>query len=231
MSSQSLNGLLAGVAEVRALRTRYPVPRRGIATGIEAVAAKAHGRACVVLLSSHLERYIHAVNEEAVDWLNNHRCGLDRFHEEFLLTQSRGAVDELANKSWEKRGSALRNFITTHGPFWTEGGTTGDLLHEPLLTWMKAPKPESLVRFYRLYGIPNIFESVTRSRAAKGALYLGLKELVEKRNNIAHGDAQTEALPMDVTRYLQAVAKFATSADKGMARSLKHMSASKSGPW
>lgn len=231
MSSQALHGLLEGVAEVKALRTRYPVPRRGIATGIEAIAAKAHGRACVVLLNSHFERYVHAVNEEAIDWLNSHHCGLDRFQEVFLLTHSRGAIDELAKKSWEKRGSALRSFISTHGPFWSEGGTTGELLHEPLLSWMKAPKPESLERFYRLYGIPNIFESATRSRAARGTLYLGIKELVEKRNNIAHGDAQTEALPADVTRYLGAVAKFANSADKQMARSLKHMSGFESRPW
>lgn len=231
MTSQALTGLSGGVAEVKALRARYPVPRGGIPTGIEAVAAKAHGRACVVLLSSHLERYIYAVNEEAVDWLNSRCCGLENFCEEFLLIHSRAAIDSLASKSWEKRGSALRDFVAIQAPFWSEGGTTGKLLHEPLLSWMKAPNPKSLERFYRLYGTQNIFEKVTRTQGAKSALYLGIRELVEKRNNIAHGDVQTEALPTDVTRYLSAVSKFANSADKQMARLLKYMSASGDRPW
>jgi hypothetical protein len=230
MSSQSLAGLLAGVDEVRALRTRYPVPRGGIATGVEAVAAKAHGRACVVLLSSHLERYIRALNEEAVEWLNHQNCGLDRFTDEFLLMHSRGVVDDLAKMSWDRRGPALRDFVSAHATFWGAGGSTGAIQHDQLLVWMKAPKPESLVRFFKLYGIENIFNAATRKKATRGALYLGIRELVEKRNNIAHGDAQTEALPTDVTRYLNAVSKFANSADGSLARALKKI-ASTAVPW
>lgn len=231
MSSQSLLGLLAGIDEVKALRSRYPVPRGGIASGVEAVAAKAHGRACVVLLSSHLERYVHAVNEEAMEWLNRQSCSADRFSDDFLLTHSRGAIDDLSKISWNKRGPALRKFVVEHAAFWGLGSNPGTLQHEQLLVWMKAPKPESLIRFYRLYGINNVFNSVTRKQSTRGVLYLGIRELVEKRNNIAHGDAQTEALPTDVTRYLYAVSKFSSSADGFLARALRTITASHKRPW
>lgn len=231
MSSRSLDGIRSGIAEVKALRSHYAVPRGAIPLGTHAVAAKAHGRACVVLLSSHLERYVRSINEESIEWLNFQRCDLGRFPPEFLLTHSRVAVDDLAMKSWEKRGPTLKEFVSTHGRLWSDSGTTGDLQHQPLLSWMKSPKPDSLKRFYRVYGIPNIFDVVTRQHSTKSSLYLGITELVEKRNNIAHGDYQTEALPVDVTKYLNAVDKFASSADKCMARSLRKIAGTGSSPW
>lgn len=230
MTSQALADLLAGVEEVRALRTHYPVPRR-LPTGDKAVAAKAHGRSCVVLLSSHLDRYVYAVNEEAIQWLNACGCSLRRFPEEFLLQHSRGAVDALAERVWERRADPLRDFVRQQGPIWTASGQAGLLEHGELLTWLKSPKPESLVRFYRLYGIENIFKSVTRNASTQSSLYLGIRELVEKRNNIAHGDFQTQALPMDVTRYLIAVRKFATSADLVFARTLAKLADRGQRPW
>lgn len=230
MTSQALADLLAGVEEVRALRAHYPVPRR-LPTGDKAVAARAHGRSCVVLLSSHLDRYVYAVNEEAIQWLNARTCTLGRFPEEFLLQHSRGAVDALAERVWERRADPLREFVKQQAPIWTGSGQTGLLAHEELVTWLKSPKPESLVRFYRLYGIENIFTAVTRSASTRAALYLGIRELVEKRNNIAHGDFQTQALPMDVTRYLSAVSKFAKSADLVFARTLSKLARSSQRPW
>lgn len=231
MSSRALAELLVGADEVRAMRTHYPVPRRGLPTGDKALAAKAHGRACVVLLSSHLDRYIYAVNEEAVDWLNGQSCSLDAFPEEFLLQHSRRPVDSLAELSWERRGASLSSFIASHGPVWSPGGCSGSLDANELVTWLKSPKPESLVRFYRLYGIENIFYSVTRKPSTRGVLYLGIRELVEKRNNIAHGDFQTQATPMDVTRYLTAVRRFGESADKVFARGVRKMAKATAAPW
>lgn len=213
------------------MRTYYPVPKRGLPTGEKALAAKAHGRACVVLLSSHLDRYIYAVNEETVDWLNAQSCALATFPETFLLQQSKIAVDTLAERAWEKRAPLLRSFVATHGAAWAPDGRSGSLEALPLLAWMKAPTPESLIRFYRLYGVPNIFDVITRTKSTRGRLYLGMRELVEKRNNIAHGDFQTQALATDVTRYLTAACKFAVSADKVLARAARRMAGTAIAPW
>jgi hypothetical protein len=231
MTSTALAGLLAGVEEVRSLRTHYPVPRGGIATGVEAVAAKAHGRACVVLLCSHYERYIYAVNEEACEWLNSLQCQLDAFPTSFLLQHTKIPIEELAARDWLNREAALRDFITKHGPIWTGPGVSGQLDHEQMLVWMKAPKPKSLKRFYALYGIDDIFKAVTRNPSTRGDLFFRLGDLVDKRNNIAHGDAQTEALPVDVTAYLNAVSKFSSSADSVLSRTLKKLTGSAARPW
>ncbi|MCA0323840.1 MAG: hypothetical protein LCH60_15015 [Actinobacteria bacterium] len=232
MSSKALLDLVGGIDEVRALRTHFPVPSRGLPTGDKALAVKAHGRACVVLLTSHLERYIYAVNEEAIEWVNSSSCDLSRFPEVFLLQHSQRAVDELAARNWENRAAPLREFVSMYGALWTPPGRAGTLKHGETLTWMKSPAPENLERYYRMYGIKNIFHQITRKPGPRSLLYLGLRELVEKRNNIAHGDAATQALPADVTRYLSAVGKFADSADKALARSLRSLvGAGATAPW
>lgn len=231
MSSKALLDLVGGVDEVRALRTHYPVPSRGFPTGDKALAVKAHGRACVVLLSSHLDRYIYAVNEEAIEWVNSSSCDLSHFPEVFLLQHSQRVVDELSGRNWERRATPLKEFMAIHGPIWTPPGSAGTLKHDEMLTWMKSPAPENLTRFYRMYGITNIFHKITRKPGPRSLLYLGLRELVEKRNNIAHGDAATQALSADVTRYLTAVSKFAQSADKTLAGSLRSMVGTGAAPW
>jgi hypothetical protein len=96
---------------------------------------------------------------------------------------------------------------------------------------MKSPKPKEVIRFYRQYGIPDIFTAVTRKKSARQRLFLDAKELVEKRNLIAHGDASTEALPGDVTRYLWAVEKFARSADGVLSRAIKRIIKGATAPW
>lgn len=231
MTSQALVGLLAGVQEVRALRAYYPVPRRGIATGIEATAVKAHGRASVVLLSSHFERYFYALNEQAIQWLNLQGCTVDRFPEQLLLLHSKQALDEVAEMAWERRAGALRDFVAHQGPLWGAIGVPVILDAEPLLAFMKAPNPKTLKRFFKLYGVEDIFASTTYKAHTRSDYYLTLNELVDKRNNIAHGNAQTEALPLDITHYLDIVERFCRSADKRMGRTLKGIAQSQERPW
>lgn len=229
--SVALHGLITGVEEIRALRSHYPVRAGHLASGFTATAAKAHGRACTVLLSSHFERYIHRINEEAVDWLNGTPRPLSMLPEELLLLHSQEPVDELSRTNWQKRADQLRAFASKDGLLWAPNGATGRLEHERLLVWMKSPKPQEVRRFYRQYGIPDIFSIVTRSKHTRASLWLTLKELVEKRNNIAHGDMQTESLPSDITGYITAVVKFATSADGALARRLRIACGEKATPW
>ena len=215
--STSLDSLLVGVAEVKALRTHFVV--------------RAHGRGCVVLLSSHYERYFYAVNEEAVEWLNSRTCPLSRFPLSFLLQHSQFSINDIAQTAWEKREERLRHFARTESLLWAPEGVTGSLDHSQILTWMKSPKPKDITRFYRHYGIDEVFKAVTRAPGARSQLFFDLKELVEKRNAIAHGDASVEALPADVTRYLSSVAKFTRSADLLLAKKVRQMSGVPIDPW
>ena len=67
MSSPALADLVLGVRDVRALRSFPPkIPLRLARHSLEE-AQIAHRRACVVLLSSHYERYIYGLNESAVE--------------------------------------------------------------------------------------------------------------------------------------------------------------------
>ena len=86
---------------------------------------------------------------------------------------------------------------------------------------MKSPKPREVVRFYRLWGINDIFDAITRKASTKRKLYLKMSELVEKRNNIAHGDIGTETTRKEVREYREIVATFCCRADRQLASKLK----------
>lgn len=231
MGSKSLEGLLTGVKEVNALRGHFAVRRGRIPSGLEADATKAHGRACVVLLSGHYERYFYAINEEAIEWVNAKEFQLQALPLELLLRHSQAPVDALAQTEWKNREKQLKEFIYRDSPLWSVAGKTGTLDHSQLLAWMKSPRTKDVTRLYRQYGIPNVFNSITRASGTRSKLRLDLTELVEKRNGIAHGDASVEALPVDVTRYVKSVEKFAKSADRLLARTICKLARAGEDPW
>jgi hypothetical protein len=96
---------------------------------------------------------------------------------------------------------------------WLGGGVPPNLTSERLLEWMKSPACDDIKRYYLQWGIPNIFGAITRSPKTRGALWRGLTSLVDKRNSIAHGDANMGATQGDVREYKAAVRTFVTRAD------------------
>jgi len=231
MTSTALVGLLSGVKEVQLLREFYPVKAGHLASGNISVAAKAHGRACVVLLSSHFERYLYAINEEAVDWINRERVRTTSLPRDIRLLHSRESIEDLARTDWLKREQKLVDFFASESDLWAPSGVTGSLDHNAFLKWMKAPKPKDVRRYYAQWGIDDIFKGVTRNGSTRSELWLQIASLVDKRNNIAHGDMQTEALPTEITTYARLIKKFCTSADSYFARELKKLCSATSPPW
>jgi hypothetical protein len=69
MSSRALQSLLIALEEVGDLQRANPTPTGAAPSQPETT--RAIGRASVVLLSSHLERYIRNLNEEAVEFVNS----------------------------------------------------------------------------------------------------------------------------------------------------------------
>jgi len=80
--------------------------------------------------------------------------------------------------------------------------------------WMKSPKAKNLARMFRYWQIDDIFSEITTKPHTRLDLVPRLNELVDKRNNIAHGDVTTEASPREVKLYSMAVLAFCQRVDR-----------------
>ncbi len=229
MGSAALSGLLSGLTEIDALQRANPTPLAGGGLTRPSV-VRALGRAEVVLLSGHLERYVRALNEEAATVIVGRKVPAGQLSDDLRLLHSRTPVDHLALAQWDRRGDSLKRFATDEAPIWLDTEAVANLDVDRLLAHMKAPNCKAIVRAFRIWGIPDIFAAITRSPVSKSRLRLRLDELVDKRNNIAHGDLTVEARYLDVVQYRWAVRKFCASADHRMAAALARIS-SAARPW
>lgn len=227
MGSEALGAFVQAVQEVDTLQGTDPTPR-GRAP-VDPAAARVVGRASVVLLSSHFERYLYAVNAEATRAVNSGGAVGEALPETLRLLHSSVSVDEMLKTDWEHRGEKLIAFMRSDAWLW-DTNSPGDLDHERLLIWMKAPTPRNLVRYYRYWEIPDIFDAITRTAHTRTDLWLGLDALVRKRNNIAHGDPTTEATHRDVRTYRDASLRFCERADKQLSRAVAQILRA-SRPW
>jgi|SRR5579863_7732260 len=219
MASSALNELLAGLAEIRALQRANPSPQQGSGLKRPEV-VRAIGRSEIVLLSSHFEHFIYALNEQAVTAVCEAAVLSSALPEPLKLQHSRYAIDVIFDTAWDRRGPALEQYSTNEAGLWSPHAAVTALDAARLLTWMKTPSPRNLIRFFRIWGITDIFSEITRKRVTYVALRLRLGELVDKRNNIAHGDFTAEATYSDIVQYVSAVKKFCTRADARLGKQL-----------
>jgi RiboL-PSP-HEPN len=227
MASGSLDAFVQAVDEITELQRADPTPQGKPPN--EPATTRVIGRASVALLSSHFERYIYAVNEEATGVINAVTVAGASLPELLKLLHSRTSVDAMLKTDWEHRAEQLRTFIESEAWLWSKQ-QVGMLNHEQLLTWMKAPTPKNLVRYYRYWDIEDIFSAVTRAVHTRTDLWLKIEELVRKRNNIAHGDLTTEATSADIRSYRDAALRFCERSDRQLARALGRILACPA-PW
>jgi len=216
--SRALVALFGALREVEDLEAASPTKTGG--SPVKPAVTRAVGRAGIVLLTSHFERYFYAVNEEAVSYLSVNVIDGTTLPDEIRLVHTKIPIDELAITGWERRKEKLAEFILSDGWLWSNQ-LKGDLDANRTLAWMKSAKPKSLIRYYRYWGIEDIFSIITRTTRGKSRFHLSIGSLVDKRNNIAHGDAAEQATPRDVRGYSKDVKEFCKRSDRALARAIE----------
>src|SRR3954468_19902572 len=130
MASAALLAFEQALGEIDDLGRADPTPPGGLPT--HPTIARVVGRATAALLSSHFERYVYAVNEEAT----RHLAGLvttgTEVPEPVRLLHTRVPLDVLLETSWEKRSAQLEDLMRTDGWLWSSG-PPGALVHDRLL--------------------------------------------------------------------------------------------------
>jgi len=232
MSSRALCEMKAGLAEVDLLRRHVPHTSAHTSSSRDGTNSVriANRRACTVLLCSHFERFIYGLNDEAVDFLNSVGLSSEEVPEKLRLLQAKAPIDDLALQSWDRRGDKLRQFACRHSQMWLEGAPVTQLDSASNLVWMKSPKVGSVCRYFRMFGIDDIFREVTRSESVYRDLKRSIQSLVDSRNGIAHGDSTVQPNAPQVTEFRNAVDNFGCRADRVFSRQLKRLSRS-AAPW
>ena len=168
-------------------------------------------KAATVALCSAIEGYIEGVFDEGWDFLHATGIAVERLPDELrariFLDRVEGILE--SRRRFAKLNSRIRKFFEREGHLW-QAGTPFDALKsgvEEFSGQFQNSLPKGIVRLFRLYGISDIFIEIQRETGHSlraDTLVPTMKELVEKRNGIAHGDATVIPTALDVTRYFNA---------------------------
>ncbi len=169
---------------------------------------------CVVLLSSYLERYVESLTVEAIDAINNANPQLHTIPEPLRVAQVKEVLFELSvifqkdmtkdNVSKMIQGS--QSLLSDCGWFLDELQPFGKLKGEPLIgdNRFSNPSPEKIDALFHHLGITSLVGRVIglETKPDRGAVRDKVKEMVDKRNNIAHTGGTVTVTEQDVVTYL-----------------------------
>ena len=217
--SKALRELRLAVPEVQTLLDAMPPIKRGVSTNPDLT--KALSRSSVLLLNSHLEQYVRALNDEAVSFVNAAGTLGSALPCALRLKHSREPIDVLARANWDNREDLLAAFVASDGALWSNGTSTLEAAR--LFQGFRSPKPKTIVQYFKAWAIADIFTEITRVSSSRSDLWLRIQSLADKRNSIAHGDANESATTGDIRKYRKAVLTFAERTDRVFAHQVRSL--------
>jgi len=169
---------------------------------------------CVVLLSSYLERYVESLTVEAIDAINNENPLLKTIPELLRVVQVKEMLSDLSmvlQKDMTKDNVSRmirksQSLLKDYGWFLDDLQPFGKLKGEPLIgdNRFSNPSPEKIDALFRHLGIRSVVGRVIglETKSDRVAVRDKVKEMIDKRNNIAHTGGTVTVTGQDVAAYL-----------------------------
>ncbi|MCA1840150.1 MAG: hypothetical protein LC723_07455 [Actinobacteria bacterium] len=222
MSSRALYQALNSFKEAESLLDLDPTPPGEMPEDVRRT--RAIRRGAVVLLSGHFEAYVRNSQSEMIQAINDEQL-VDGavLAKELRLRQLNVALKPLTETAWLNREQSVRELILREGSHWDQRLAPVVLDADRILEWTRTPTAKNLIRLFRMWGIQDVFGSMTRAKHTRDQLFVDIDQLVKRRNQIAHGDTNVDPTREDVRRYIVSARTFATRADRQLARSCRNL--------
>lgn len=177
--------------------------------------ANALYRGSVVLLSSHLERYVESLLVEAIDAINAANLAVSAIPDGLILESIRRPLhDAHEAKRLSTKTGFLKTIADNYGWSW-DNVSPCRLNSEAFVETFDNPLPERITKVFRHFDIGNVVgQAVGLSTIPQRAIVEAkVRELVEKRNSVAHAGMTSDITRQDVIIYLVCTYRLARGID------------------
>jgi hypothetical protein len=229
VASQALAALLQQrLDEVRLLVRLRPVRRRFRRS--DARTGDAVNRACVVVLTAHLEGFIEDLVIDMIDFLNQSTPATQDLPAVLLAAHVIVEIDEIAQiQDSDKRATRIDQLFRLHAPLWLDQRmTSGRLRAESITSGLGNPGAKEIARVLGVLGLSDVFSTVRLPDGADPEKRIN--ELVGIRNSIAHGGGPS-VRDEQLETYVIAVESVALALDQAAAAHLQAMCRIPARPW
>lgn len=228
MSSQSFQDLTARLTEVKTLAGLDP-SRAGDNT--QAHVSNAINRACVLLLSAHLEGFIEDLVQEGLDFVVANGCPVDHLPLILRALHAERHLRELEPmKDRNARAPRIQRLFQEESALWVVGSAVQAAMIKQALVRAEMSNPGSneIKAFLRYLDV-----DIEGSLKAAGEMHLlgRVNGLIQKRNEVAHGEVSATATALDVDTYVQVVADLCRHIEDAVARGVRDLCRLTALPW
>lgn len=216
MPSESLDLLNTRLEDIDQIKAAHDAAAGGRRVG-RRWNTESLNRAAIVLLASHFEGFLEDLFQECVTAWEAGAIASGRVPRPFVIGSIAPEVHTLArskdsserNKALEKLLAKASTFVDAQRPI-----GAGQLDAKPIVREMGNPTPEHIELFFAHVGVDRVLDGVGWRHASNETVRRNLRELVDLRNRIAHGEPEVRVVWASVDRYRRYVVGAAQKLDE-----------------
>ena len=210
------SGFVKGVEEVRTLVRLAKAESRAKGPLENAPTARALCRAAVVLLSSRIEGYVEDLGEIIVCRIVERQVPKRVLSPRLMYYCSKDVIDEICDtKDPDKVAGKMVTIFRRDKDIWCDKDSFEEELPlERIVAGFSTPRFGEIRRFIARFGYRSYKSDLERQLRARFRPCVNMvNNVVEQRNQIAHGNIGTTSTPLDVTDMLGLVQVFCRTTD------------------